>query len=174
MKKTIAYIEDWLKKNRPEVLTTLNKGATDKEIADFESHFGVRIPQDMKTFYQKYNGQDCADVFNGAIVEPGTDGLMSLEAIKKCAAELKQLNKSYPINIEEKNVDKRIKPVCWNDKWIPLIAEGNGDYFLLDLDPQEKGNVGQIIHHKHEGPIIELMANDFKQWFKDFIKYCLE
>ena len=87
--------------------------------------------------------------------------------------ELKDLNERYPIAVAEENVDKRIKPVYWNDKWLPLIVEGNGDYFLLDLDPEEKGSISQIIHHQHEGPIIKIMANDFKRWFKDFIEYCL-
>lgn len=174
MEKTIEYIENWLKENRPEVLPTLNKAASEKEISDFESHFGIKIPEDMKIFYKKYNGQDCSEVFNSAIIEPGTDGLMSLEDIKKCYNELKKFNKLYPIDIDENNVDEKIKPVYQNDKWLPLISEGNGDYFFLDLDPQEKGNLGQIIHHKHEGPKIEIMASDFKSWFRDFIKYCLE
>lgn len=174
MKATIEYIENWLKEYRPDILATLNQPASGKEIADLESHFDVDLPEDVKTFFLRYNGQDCSEVYDSPIIEPESEGLMSLEEIRTCSAQLKGINELYPMEIDEKNVDKAIKPVYWNDKWLPLISEGNGDYFLLDLDPTENGSVGQIIHRLHEGPRIEIVADDFKSWCQDFIKNCLE
>lgn len=43
-------------------------------------------------------------------------------------------------------MDPEIKAVEYNPRWIPIGRSARGrDYLCLDMDPSEKGHLGQII-----------------------------
>lgn len=176
--KKMEYVINWMKNNRPEVLATFNAPAEEKDFVFLEKIIEHPLPEDFKAFYLMMNGQDCANVYSSAIIEPETDGLKSISEIASAFIELKDslllVQQLYKIEVERKNVQTGIKANYWNNKWIPIAAVGNGDYYFMDLDPAIAGRLGQIIHYDHEGPIITLVANSFNEWIGDFIKYCLD
>lgn len=67
-------------------------------------------------------------------------------------------------------LDKRIKPYLFNKRWIPF-GEGSGMYLMLDLDPAEDGDVGQIIAYVHDPDFIYYVAQNISDVLSDTVKY---
>ncbi len=174
----MEFIVDWMSTNRPKVLETFNPPAEEKDFVFLENLIDHQLSEDFKAFYLFMNGQDCATVYSSAIIEPESEGAYSISQIESTYKTLNDsmlhLQSLYQLEVKRKNVQTGIKALYWNTKWIPIIAVGNGDYYLMDLDPDIAGVAGQIIHYDHEGPIIKIVANSFNEWIGDFIKYCLD
>jgi cell wall assembly regulator SMI1 len=47
----------WLEENAPELLATMQEGASKKEILDLEKHLNVSLPEDFKVYLSLCNGQ---------------------------------------------------------------------------------------------------------------------
>jgi len=52
-----ARIDDWLRGNVPELLTTLQPGATEAQIRDLEEHLSIQLPEDVKASHRIHYGQ---------------------------------------------------------------------------------------------------------------------
>ncbi|MEC4812329.1 MAG: SMI1/KNR4 family protein [Scytonema sp. PMC 1069.18] len=50
-------IETWLKANAPQVLETLNPGASSEQLETVENSLLIRFPDDVKSSYRIHNGQ---------------------------------------------------------------------------------------------------------------------
>ena len=50
-------IDNWLLANAPEVLLTLQSGATNEQIRKTEEYLSVSFPEDIKASYLIHNGQ---------------------------------------------------------------------------------------------------------------------
>lgn len=168
MKTNWIKIEEWFNENEPEVLDTFNPGATDEELANLEKIVGFELPKDFIESYKIHNGQNTGLVFNSAIIDPESEGLSSINKIIE-TYELYKSMAEYATKVAKDDVDKGIKPIYWSEKWLPIMEDGMGNSYFIDLDPSENGIIGQIILRNHEGPTYELVSKSFKIWVKEYI-----
>ncbi|RYE43516.1 MAG: hypothetical protein EOP48_22895 [Sphingobacteriales bacterium] len=171
MKDPWSKIKTWLTKNHPEIICTLNVGASLNDYQELELTIGTSMPDDFKEFYTIHNGQ----LFTHLCLFDG-DILLSVCDIIR---EWKQWNDILPIihtncieqfgSPAESNSDPGIKGDWWNPLWIPITANGSGDNICIDLDPSHKGRRGQIIRMCHDDPQRELLAPSFRQWISNYI-----
>ena len=61
MEKTVRHFLDLILEEATPLIATLNKGASDAQIADFEKAMGVTLPPQVKTLYKNFNGQKQGD-----------------------------------------------------------------------------------------------------------------
>lgn len=169
MKNNWKKIEKWFKENEPEILGTFNQSATDEELANLEKVVGFELPKDFIESYKIHNGQNTGLVFNSAIIDPKSEGLSSIDRIIETYKMYQGINQ-YATEVTENDVERGIKPVYWNKNWLPIMEDGMGNTYFIDLDPTDDGTVGQIILRNHEGPTYELIAKSLKIWIKEFIE----
>ena len=152
----------------------LLKGATDDEINAFENDFNIKLPEDFKEYYKIKNGSEYPFkllhiTYNENNCIPFT--LMSLDDIKntkKYFCERDDLLENYYDKNEIEKLDKRIKPYLYNKKWFPFAQLVGGDlYLMLDFDPAEEGQIGQIIFYVHDPDFIYYIKETFAELLKD-------
>ena len=155
------------------------KGATDDEITAFENDFNIKLPEDFKKYYTIKNGS--AYPFrllyitytynNKNTCIPFT--VMSLDAmknIKQYFCERDDLMENYYDKNEIEKLDERIKPYIYHKKWFPFAQLVGGDvYLMLDFDPREKGNRGQIIQYVHDPDFIYYVTETFTELLQDTV-----
>lgn len=161
---TWKRIDAWLKTHNPKLAKALNKGVTDKEIAQAEAKLGVKLPSDFKESYQLHNGQK-----EGDLIPPpnNNDSGYILLPLKDILNEWKMwkglIDKGEFAN-DESNPAKGIRTDWWHPGWIPFASNGGGDSFCIDLAPAKGGKAGQIITMNHESAERELLAPSFAAW----------
>jgi cell wall assembly regulator SMI1 len=60
-----------------------------------------------------------------------------------------------------------IKKIYFNPNWVPIIFDNLGNYIGLDLDPDAKGTVGQVINFGRDEEDMFVIAETFEK-FLDF------
>jgi len=164
-------IKEWISKNFPPILDTLNEGATDDDICKLESELGVKLPTDFIEFYKVHNGQSWTHL---SLFD--SDRLLSTdEIIREWSGWNSVLPEINAICIEmsgkpaSSDPEPGIKDYWWNAAWIPITANGSGDNYCIDLDPTPEGTKGQIIRMWHDMPWRELVAPSFKDWILKYV-----
>lgn len=169
MKKYWEQIEAWFKEHHPEILETFNPPATEADFESLETVLGFSLPKDFREFYAIHNGQDTGLVFRSAIIEPESEGLSPIEKIINVHFMYQEISE-YGTPVTEEDVEKGIKPLYWSTQWIPIMEDGTGNSYFLDMDPADGGKVGQVIFRHYEGPTYELIAPSFRNWVKQFVE----
>ena len=156
-------IERWLADNAPEVLSSLQPGATDDAISETEAFLDVTFPIDVRNSYGIHDGQtsDGPGLFDGW-------EFLSLDAIRYHWSIWKELLDDNALSRSESQPDGPIRNDWWNPKWIPLTYDGSGNHHCLDLSPAPGGDVGQIIMMWHDAPTRSIVANSLRAWLEQF------
>jgi cell wall assembly regulator SMI1 len=166
MKEYWERLEIWLSTYLPEVLANLKPGCTDSELESLEQQLGVALPNDFKSFYLIHNGQE---LFPNNRITSGlffgleflsVDGIYNqwdiwreLIATEEDIAELGlECTSAQP---------GKVKELYANNNWIPFAHDGSGNHLGLDLDPDSKGVVGQIINFGRDESKKYVLANSF-------------
>jgi cell wall assembly regulator SMI1 len=157
----------------------LNVGASEEEIAAFESKIGAPLPPDVRKspFKVTYmTGQPNiielpfplkADEFVGNLF--GSYEFLSLD---EAHAEWN----NWKVIIEQStaeeladfdsHVDRRgndpVKKQYVSLKWIPIAKDGGGNSYAIDLDPAVNGKVGQVIVIGPDEDLRRVIAPDIK------------
>ncbi|MWC27925.1 SMI1/KNR4 family protein [Paenibacillus sp. MMS18-CY102] len=143
----------------------LQPGAKDDDFQLLESILHITLPEELKSFYRVYNGQ---------IWNIGTNCFirnLTLSSISEIIENWTFLQEEFDLDDDfEADFGIGIKPLLWNAKWIPIAANGGGDYLCLDTDPSEDGAVGQVLYFWHDWGNRTVEA---KSLF-DFIEFCLK
>jgi len=71
----------------------------------------------------------------------------------------KQLFDNGNFNNYKSVTAEEIKTDWWNDKWIPINYDGNGNHYCIDRNPTSDGNYGLIIKMWHDSSERELNCN---------------
>jgi cell wall assembly regulator SMI1 len=165
-------IAQWVARNAPEGAPMFCGPASDQEIAATERQLGLALPASVQALYRLANGQpdDAARLLDAF-------GLMPLAQVADAAAFL---NDFFPNGVNEEDpghsmeVDTGIRPMWWNPGWIPLMTNGSGDYYCLDLDPADGGAPRQIVSYFHDetfrhciAPNIETLLSDIASGLED-------
>jgi cell wall assembly regulator SMI1 len=148
-------IERWLEAQEEGLSARLVPGATVEALAATEQKLGVRLPEDVRESYLRHDGeQESLGLFLGW-------KQMSLrEVLKEWAFE----------RWEERAPRSRgpVKAQSWSPRWIPVLANGAGDFLCVDLDPPEEGTPGQLILVHHDDPERIRMTRSFTSWLTRF------
>ncbi len=134
MNNLLQQLDLNLKNLRPEYYSELNQPLNDLEIDILEENYQIKLPTNIRELYKWKNGQkqNCylALVNNSMFLSLE----QSLEIAKKNTAMI-------GLDFEIEN--------WWNEKWIPIFHNGNGDYICYDLEGVFTGLCGQLIEFWH-------------------------
>nr|WP_314561596.1 suppressor of fused domain protein [uncultured Capnocytophaga sp.] len=171
MEKTVRHFLDLILEEATPLIATLNKGASDDQIDDFEKAMGVTLPPQVKTLYKNFNGQKQGDdVFFIDDLR-----LIPLEEIQQTQQQWLQCLQKTPnwetLRFDEEEAidmywDGVIKNQFYNPRWLPFLSS-NTRYIFIDLDPDKKGILGQIGE-------LELSLDSIQDSFMDIINDSIE
>ena len=133
-------------------------GASEEELQAFEERLGIRLPSDFKELYSYKNGSKYLSILPCVIDQRDlTFSLMSLQEIETCKkyfqnrdALLTEFPDYFSSQDLENMSDSRIKPYLFNKKWLPFAQYCDSCYLMLDFDPDQEGQEGQIICYIHD------------------------
>ncbi|MEH2106583.1 SMI1/KNR4 family protein [Nostoc sp.] len=165
MQEIWTRIEFWLKANTPQVLDTLNPGASESQIKAVEDALLIQFPDDVKSSYRIHNGQSG---YNYGLIN-GRE-FLSLERIQDEWQVWKELLDAGNFDGCESQPEPGIG-ICtdwWSPLWIPLTYDGAGNHDCLDLAPAKGGKVGQIIQMWHDDGERYLVASSFQNWLEEY------
>jgi cell wall assembly regulator SMI1 len=161
-----AYVESRLDQRIPGRSSLLPAGADEETLKHAETILKITLPSTVSAFYQRHNG-------SGQIcVSPWIDGggplyFVSLDNMIATWQGMCQISADFEQNEEDFGIQEGpIKRHYWSQLWIPITENQCGDNVFLDLDPDEGGNVGQIVDWWHEKGQSKLIAPSFSDWLK--------
>jgi len=152
LSNTWQRIRTWLSREYPELDDTLNYGILPQNLEQIELQFGFTLPPVLRESYLCVDGQEaesaagCSEgLFFGLKLLPLEDVLEEWRFWREVDDDpttganphLRQAMQSIPPGWVRKNYSQR--------GWIPVIADKAGNYVGVDLDPDDKGSVGQVI-----------------------------
>jgi len=159
-------IESRLDKIAPQVLATLQPGASEAQIKTAQEFLSIEFPSSVKASYRIHNGQSSYEYgfFQGR-------EFLSLERIQDEWKVWKDLLDDKNFANLQSDPDLGIRSDWWNPLWIPLTYDGSGNHHCLDLNPAYGGVTGQIITMWHDSSEREIVAPSFFDWLE---RYALE
>jgi cell wall assembly regulator SMI1 len=131
----------WFSRHIPEVLESLNPGASDQQIAELEAFTRRTLTDDVKQSLMIHNGQQ--DVTTGAVF-----GLLLLPIERICRSwEIVRRNPQDGAESKLVTSDPRgaVQLCDSHPGWIPLTDDWSGNHIGIDLAPGLKGAWGQAI-----------------------------
>ena len=148
------------------------QGATKEELSAFENQFQIRLPEDFKTVYSYKNGSGYMSLIWPQEGFYRGYRLLSLKEIIKLKSLFQNKNckmTEFPNVIGEKQLqqlDERIKPYLFYERWFPFAEYAGSLYLMLDYNPSEKGEIGQIICYVHDPDFIYYVAPNITEALK--------
>mgnify|MGYP000177311518 CR=1 FL=1 len=138
----------------------------------FENQFQIRLPEDFKTVYSYKNGSGYMSLIWPQEGFYRGYRLLSLKEIIKLKSLFQNKNckmTEFPNVIGEKQLqqlDERIKPYLFCERWFPFAEYAGSLYLMLDYNPSEKGEIGQIICYVHDPDFIYYVAPNITEALK--------
>ena len=175
------YFEDWDLDDpaEEEYLADYQKisGASEKELQAFEERLGIRLPSDFKELYSYKNGSKFFSILPYVIDQRDlTFSLMSLQEIENCKKYFQNrdaLLTEFPDYFSSQDLenmrDSRIKPYLFNKKWLPFAQYCDSCYLMLDFDPDQEGQEGQVICYIHDPDEIIYVAESLTELIEEIM-----
>ncbi|WP_424950775.1 SMI1/KNR4 family protein [Deinococcus sp.] len=120
---------------------------------------GVLFPPDLRASLLRHDGS-----------ENWTTGeLLSLETIETEWKVWYTLLEDGPFDEAHAKVqtDGRVQKRWWARGWLPIACDGGGNGECLDLVPEARGVVGQVIYMDHEVGDRRVIAASFTDWLRE-------
>ena len=171
VKKIATYIceafEDWGLDDPVQEIS----GASEEEIQEFEKRLGISLPDELKEVYRYKNGSKFLAVLPCVIDQRemafSLMSLQEIEAGKRYFQNRDALLTEFPDYFSSEEVeemrDSRVKPYLFNKKWLPFAEYCDSCYLMLDFDPDQEGQEGQIICYSHAPDEIIYVAKSFTE-----------
>jgi cell wall assembly regulator SMI1 len=152
LQQTWNRLRAWLDEQYPELADTLNWGIQPPDLAHLELQLGFALPPAVRDSYLIVDGQEaessagCSDgLFFGLTLLPFEDVVdewrfwreVDDDPATGASAELREEMRSIPPGWIRREYSQR--------GWLPLIADKGGNYIGVDMNPDERGSVGQVI-----------------------------
>jgi cell wall assembly regulator SMI1 len=156
-------IDAWLARQAPDILADLNPPASPEALSDTEARIGRELPEDVRATFQIHDGQ------RGSA--PWSFPEWKLLPIRFVAQELDVLRELRADGVFDHAVARAEGPVhatWWSQAWIPLLANGYGDYLCVDVDPPEGGRIGQLLQYWGRHETREVVAPSLRAWLTIF------
>lgn len=148
----------WLQEHLPEAYESLNAPANAEAFEVFKAQMGYEMPEELKRLYALNNGQDqdcLIGVWWGLPFIP-IEHLLEFHLSTTPPIDLSAEDSSYP--------KQAIKLYDRNPLWIPFAEDGAYNYLAVDLDPDVKGRVGQIINMGNDERNKYVLAESLEQF----------
>jgi len=147
--------------NAKKAGVTLSKGASEKAIAAAEKALGQKFPDEVKSFYRKYDGSEDDFAIEGR-------ELLSLERIVSEWTIWKDLlDKGTFEDNDHGEPGKGVQQKWWIPEWIPVTYDGSGNHHVLDLAPGKGGVHGQILSFWHDEASRNVVGKSFLAWLAE-------
>jgi cell wall assembly regulator SMI1 len=146
----------------------LNPGASPTELRELEAHLGVELPAAVKEFLSVHDGEDDSGpglVFGLPLLST-RDIRMQWDTWKSLEDE--GMNETLADSMSSRP-EGYVKPLYLNPRWIPLTHDGGGNHIGIDLDPDVRGTVGQVIIFGRDEDEKKLLATSFEEFLTLFI-----
>jgi cell wall assembly regulator SMI1 len=167
MQSIWTKIESWLGENAPHILNTLQPGATETEISELEARLSICFPEEVRASYRIHNGQSDEDGSFSSFLYRYE--LLPLESIYRAWEINQEINQQMQIRMaHEEDIDGQTSGDALNPLWIPLATDISGDHYCLDLSPDPKDGLGQIIKLDYEQDAYPVMSPSFHMWMGQF------
>lgn len=148
------------------------QGVTEEELNAFEIQFQIRLPEDFKTVYKYKNGSGYMSLIWPQKGFYRGYRLLSLQEMSEIKSNFQ--NESHEMaefsnlidEIQLQRLDERIKPYLFCEHWFPFAEYAGSLYLMLDYDPSEKGEIGQIICYVHDPDFIYYIAPNITETLK--------
>ena len=163
-------IQERLKDLRVERGLTLEQLAEQTHLS--KSALGSYEAEDFKTVYSYKNGSGYMSLIWPQEGFYRGYRLLSLKEIIKLKSLFQNKNckmTEFPNVIGEKQLqqlDERIKPYLFCERWFPFAEYAGSLYLMLDYNPSEKGEIGQIICYVHDPDFIYYVAPNITEALK--------
>ena len=152
-------------------------GAPEEELQAFEKRLGIRLPSDFKELYSYKNGSKYFSILPCVIDQRDlTFSLMSLQEIETCKTYFQNrdaLLTEFPDYFSSQDLenmrDSRIKPYLFNKKWLPFAQYCDSCYLMMDFDPDQEGQEGQIICYIHDPDEIIYVAESLTELIEEIM-----
>ncbi|MCG8574100.1 MAG: tetratricopeptide repeat protein [Flavobacteriales bacterium] len=154
-------IKLWLNQNTSGLEKELNPGALELNFEEAEKILSISFTDLFKEAYQQHNGQNLKAP---ALLPCGK--VLSLDDMIQQWKILTESLKNGEFDAKEANPDNEIKEGWYNEKWIPIVLDGKGNYLCMDMDPDAGGKVGQIIKFSLFNEDRDLIAESIFEWLK--------
>ncbi len=163
-----AYKEELIGR-LPFLRETLNPGVSAADIAAAEQAIGVSFPKPLKELYLDSNG-DSEEAACGMIM--GFHFLTLEEAVSECRhwAELAEKQGQSDERSFTSKPEGCIKRRYADPKWIPICADGGGNFLGVDLDPDVNGKSGQVINFGRDEHEKAVLAEDLDSFFERLVR----
>lgn len=159
--RQLTEIARWVEARAPQLPPMFRPAATEAQIAEAERQLGLALPPALHALYRLADGQP-----EGAATLLDAFSWMPLSEVVERAAFL---NEFFPDGLNEEDPDHApiqantgIRPTWWWPQWLPIMANGGGDYLCVDLDPEPEGHRGQLIAYFHYETYRSLVARGFE------------
>jgi len=144
----------------------LNAPATIEEIQYVESEMEISFPDELRMLYLTHNGE----VKSGPGLFFGLP-FLSLDEVLNEWRVWKRIEEEEFFNFDAFSIPaKCIKERYVNHKWIPISKDYGGNNIGIDVDPDEKGEMGQVINFGRDEEVKYVMANRIS----DFLLFILQ
>ncbi|WP_229297047.1 MULTISPECIES: SMI1/KNR4 family protein [Herbaspirillum] len=169
-KKQMKRLEKWLETNLHEVYVDLAPGCSEADLAEFENQIGVALPESLKDLYRMHDGQFVSantGPFFGLIFLSLADARKHWESWKKVIDECSPGDMQGASRFCKSAKAGAIKEIYANKFWIPFAYDYGGNHLGVDLDPGERGNVGQVINFgrdEDEKFVLGSSVETFMEW----------
>lgn len=133
----------------------LNEPATIEEIQYVESEMGISFSDELRMLYLAHNGEDKSGpgLFFGL-------PFLSLDEVLDEWRIWKKVEDGGAFDFDAYSIPtKYIKEKYVNRKWIPISNDGGGNNIAIDVDPDEKGKIGQVINFGRDEEVKYVIAN---------------
>lgn len=170
MKTVMERLEKWLEAHLPELRQDLAPGCSEAELAAFESLVGSPFPEGLKQLYRLHDGQ------HGVASSGPFYGLnfLSLAAAKAQWESWKDIIEQWsPEEMTEASefctsaTPGAIQTLYANRFWIPFAYDYGGNHLGVDLDPGERGTLGQVINFgsdEEDKYVVGRSVDTFMSW----------
>jgi cell wall assembly regulator SMI1 len=161
LSEVISMEEIWTELERKlGAAAGLHGPASDDSIQNLRDRISSGLPETYLASLKRHDGADNLDGFELLPVE---------RVIEVRKGFLDQLHAGKFDDLTPRAdviAGKRIDRVWWNAAWVPFARKPAGRLFFLDLDPWQRGTIGQILEwDPNEGPI-GITDDSFEAWLK--------
>jgi len=157
--------ETWLGEHFDQGLKNLNPGVTEGHLTILERTLNNELPSDYRDWLKIHNGQRADST--GLLY--GNELLQVYRLLEEWFSMKKSLVAGEFSRPAESDPKGAIKPEWWNLNWLPVSADGAGNFVCIDLSPGEDGVVGQIINFEHATARRQVLANSFKDYISAYL-----
>ena len=151
--KTLAEMQQWLEKVAPDELDELNEPATEEAIIKLNEAYAGDVHEDVLTLYGWHDG--------GQIPDPWWE-LSDIDEVIR----IKGLHESMPDLHEQTN--------WWNNDWIPIGADEDGNHLCVDMGGCFDGAPGQVLIFMHDDSERQVVAPSLGTYLEVLLRACQE